>query len=502
MVVDEESAVLGLSGLRETQLKLDADHSQMCKVGAKGPMYRLIKGNIKQLVDQALLADQGFVPQPTPHPSAAGPTPPPIPPRMHSNSSASYAPPGRSNEPAQRVTGTVWVAQDKDPRSIRSAELKNKARWEEARDVEYEIFQEHLRTLGADHISTLTVGYNLAEMELEGNYLPKATEWASWVSENSQRVFGPRHALSLKIESLSAELLCAKGKYQEAESVCANVLARQQMTIGEDHFDTLQTRRRLGEAYNGLNRRDNALATAEKITETLKRLLGENHIRVFGAVLDTLEWVLYNHGDNTFITVHLQPDVRQAVEMLPLVHEELKAVLGQSHPMTIRALSLVGRGLTRAEQTVEASETLRRALAICEETYGPDHPQTMDIVSSIGVMYAFQGPKYPMNAQSRSEALPWLIRYVNWSERRRGIDNPETQITLEMLGNLHFASQQYAPAQKYYERAVAAYGSGNPAATQRISTNLQLCRANTMLYNRANGGRADLGNFLNALKRF
>ncbi|KAJ5730453.1 Tetratricopeptide-like helical [Penicillium malachiteum] len=502
LVVDEESAVLGLSGMRETQLKLDADHSQMCKVASRGPMYRLIKGNIKQMADQALIADQGYVPQSSPHPST-GRSPPPVPPRMHSNSSASYAPPGggRPNEPTQRIVGSVFVAQDKDPRSIRSAELKNLARWEESRDIDYQIFQDHLRTLGADHLSTLSMGYNLAEMELEANYLSKATEWTTWVSDNSQRVFGTRHPLAMKTESLMAEILCAKGKYQEAESICANVLARQQMTIGEDHFDTLDTRRRLGAAYNGLHRRANALMTAEKIAETMKRLLGENHIRVFGAILDTLEWILYNHEDTTYVTVHLQPDVRQAVEMLPHVHEEIKASLDQTHPLTIRALSLVGRGYTRAEQTVEASETLRRALAICEETYGPDHPQTMDIVSSIGIMYAFQTPQQLLTARSRSEALPWLIRYLEWCERRRGLDNPETQIILEMLGNLHFATNEYAPAQKYYERALIAYGGANPAATQRISTNLQLCRANTMFTNRTGSG-SDIRNFLSALKRF
>ncbi|KAJ5288889.1 hypothetical protein N7478_001919 [Penicillium angulare] len=502
LVVDEESAVLGLSGLRETQLKLDADHSQMCKVGSRGPMYRLIKGNIKQLVDQALLADQGFIPQRSPHPTT-GRLPPPIPPRMHSNSSTPYTPPGGSIiEPVQRVKGTIFVAQDKDPRSIRSAELKNRSNWDEAREVDYELFQEHLRTLGTDHVSTLAMGYNLAEVELEGNYLAKATEWSQWVSDNAQRVFGPRHPLSMKIESLMGELMCAKGKYQEGESICANVLARQQMTIGEDHLDTIETRHRLGIAYNGLNRRENALTTAEKIAETYKRLLGENHIRVFCAVLDTLEWVLFNHENTTYIVSlrYLPPDIQQAVDTLPHIYEELKSALGQTHPLTIRALSLVGRGQTRAQETTEASETLRRALAISEEFLGPDHPQTMDIVSNIGLMYALQGPQHLVTARSRSEAFPWLIRCLNWCERRRGIENPESQILLEMLGNLHMASQEYAPAQKYFERAMSAYGGADNAATKRINTNLRLCQANTMLTGR--GAGSGISNFLSAFQKF
>ena len=502
MVVDEESAVLGLSGLRETQLKLDADHSQMCKVGSRGPMYRLIKGNIKQLVDQALLSEQGFIPQPTGH--STGPTPPPLPPRLHSNSSAPYSPPGKALPPAQRIVGSLYTPLDNDPRSIRSAELKNKGKWNESRTIDYEIFQEHLRTLGADHISTLTVGYNLAEIELEASHLDKATEWCQWVSENTQRVFGTRHSLTMKIESLAAEVLYQKGQFQEVESICANVLACQQMNIGEDHFDTLDTRRRLGMAYNNLNRRENAIMTAEKLTETLKRLLGENHIRVFASALDMLEYVIYNHASEStaLVTMHLQADVQRALEMIPLLCQELQSGLGHAHPLTIRALSLHGRALIRAQKHMEASEKLRQALTICEEALGPEHPLTMDIVGNIGMMYALQGPQYLTGSSVPGEAFPWLLRYLNWCERYKGADNPETQIMLETLGNLHYRAQEYEPAQKYFERAVASFRrTSNTVAVQRIGNQLQICRTYNTMLNRAGAGNG-FGSFLSSLQRF
>ncbi|KAJ5119213.1 hypothetical protein N7526_010850 [Penicillium atrosanguineum] len=484
LVVNEESAVLGLSGLRETQLKLDADHSQMCKVGSRGPMYRLIKGNIKQLVDRAVLSEHGFIPQQQPH-LATGQSPPPVPPRMHSNSSRPFSPPGRSPAPVERVVGAIFNPLDTDPRSIQSAKHKNRGNWDEARKSDYEIFQEHLRTLGADHVSTLSVGYNMAEIELESGYVDKASEWCEWVTDNVQRVLGAKHALSMRTESLMAEILCQQGKYQESESVCANVLARQQINIGEGHLDTLDTRRRLGMAYNCLSRRENAILTAQNLTESLKRLLGDNHIRVFAAALDTLEY----------------PDVQQALEMLPEVYQELLVALGRGHPLTIRALSLHGRGLTRAQQHMPASETLRQALASSEEALGPNHALTMDIVGNIGVMYALQRPQYYGAANPPSEALPWLIRYLNWVEQYKGLKNPETQATLEMIGNLHFAAKEYEPAEKYFDRALASYqGTNSPAATQRIGANLQLCRANNMLTGRRIG--SGFGNLLSHLQRF
>lgn len=401
-------------------------------------MYRLIKGNIKQLVDQALLSEQGYIPQPTP-PPGMGNSAPTIPPRMSSNSIAPYCPPGRSPQAMQRVTGTLFAPLDNDSRPIRAAELKNRTQWDEARNIDYEIFQEHLRSLGPDHASTLTMGYNLAEIELESRYLQKASEWCQLVTDNSRRVFGNTHALPLRSESLMGEILCHKGRYQEAESVCANVLARQQISIREDHLDTRNTRRRLAMAYNELKRRENAIMTAEKLVDTLKRLLEENHIRVFWAALDALDYVIYNQGGQS---TYFPPDMQQAFTLLPQVHEELRAALGDRHPV---ALTLHGQGLARAHQIPEASETLRRALAISEDAFGPDHPQTMDIVGSIGAMYTLQGGLPFIGTNPATEAIPWLVRYLNWVEQRKGIENPEAITSLEMLGNIHLAAEQYQP---------------------------------------------------------
>ncbi|KAJ5106100.1 hypothetical protein NUU61_003447 [Penicillium alfredii] len=213
-----EGKAMQLGGTGPVSLVVDEESAVMCKVGSRGPMYRLIKGNTKQLVDQALLSEQGFIPRPTLHP-AAGSSPPPLPPRTHSNSSTPYQGQGRMPPAVQRVIGTIFTQLDNDPRSIRAAELKDRVRWDEARTLAYEIFQEHLGTLGADHFSTLSVGYNLAEVELESNYLGEADEWCQWVSDNAQRVFGSKHALAMKTEILMAEILCQQSIKRPSRSV-------------------------------------------------------------------------------------------------------------------------------------------------------------------------------------------------------------------------------------------------------------------------------------------
>lgn len=253
-------------------------------------------------------------------------------------------------------------------------------------------------------------------------------------------------------------------------------------------------------AYNELKRRENAIMTAEKLVDTLKRLLGENHIRVFWAALDALDYVIYNQGGQS---AYFPPDVQQAFMLLPQVHEELRAALGDRHPVTIRALTLHGQGLARAQQIPEASETLRRALAISEDALGPDHPQTMDIVGSIGAMYTLQGGLPFSGMKPATEAIPWLVRYLNWVEQRKGIDNPEAITSFEMLGNIHLAAKQYQPAQRYFERALAACrGTQDAAVQERISISLQLCQVHTSILNSSGGMGSGLGNFLSQLQRF
>lgn len=480
MVVDEESAVLGLPGQRETRLKLDADHSQMCKVGTRGPMYKLIKGNIKQIADQVLVAEQGYIPQPSP-----ASRPPPVPPRMHLNSSASY-PPSRSPVPVQRVTGTLFAPLDNDPRTIQAAEHKNKWQWDKARDLEYAIFQEHLRTLGPDHHSTLQVGYNLAEIDLRSECLSKATEWCEWVSNNSARVFDRRHPLAMRAESLMGEILCHQGKNQEGESVCANILARQQMTIGEDNLDTLETRRRLAVAYVCLGRKEEAVSVAEKRTTSLQRLLGENHIQVFASVLCTAELVVSNYmqNDATRLAARFDPKTEETSKGVAKFSRELHNILGPRHPLTIWGLRILGASQMNASNSItEPSETLRRALTNAEEYLGHDHPETLNIVALLGTMYAMQGSlglaAYSNNGSNAELAIPWLQRYLDWAEPRLGSGNPDVHASLSVLGTMYMSKQQYSEAQRYFERLVTACEESNTQLPQNVLNMIEICRLNT-----------------------
>ncbi|KAL4807865.1 hypothetical protein BDV18DRAFT_136296 [Aspergillus unguis] len=486
LVVDEESAILGLPGQRETRLKLDADHSQMCKVSSRGAMYKLIKGNIKQIADQVIIAERGFVPRP-----AASPTPgPPLPPRVHLNSSLPYTGPPRTPEPsASQVLGVLFQPADNDPRSIQVAKHLNDWKWDDARRAQYPIFQEHHRSLGQDHHSTLLAAYYLADIELCAGCWLKAKEWSDWVSSNTERALGKRHELTMKAESLAGELMFRLGKMQEGQSVCANVLARQQMTIGDDHRDTLETRRRVALAYSELGQHQEAIQAMMKYSESVGRVLGQDHIVFFASVLDTAEQVLSSRlGDNrqNMLVRYMGTDTQtEAVEDML---KELTTRLGMHHPLTIR-----GMWLSAAMQSLNpdngssASETFRRALTTAEEYLGTEHSETMSIVGVMGVMFALRGSmtEFGYNPYTKDlganiqNALPWLERYLSWAERHHGLGSPDTKSVVGLIGKLFFQAQQYQQAQNYLERVVASHRAAGTPVPDDVQQTLQLCRMNT-----------------------
>lgn len=475
--MDEESAILGLPGNRETRLKLDADHSNMCKVGKRGAMYKLIVGNIKQIVDQVLAVEREYIPQLSLSTALASPA-------QHLNSSIAYSV-SKSSRSKAEITGTLYEAVDNDSRSLQIADHENHGRWDEARKLAYAVFHDHARTLGKNHLSTLRMAYHLSEIELEARCLAKAARWCEWVSHHSERQFDKRHPLFLKAQSVMGEILCRQGRAQEGESVCANALARQQMTLGENDLDTLATRRRIAIADMALGRRQQANDIVHQRTATLKKLVGSHHIKVWESKLDSVEVTLVQHPTADHmgrIMMRYEPQARQNVDMVARISKELHGLLGPLHPLSIRALRLYGYLQLKINDCPrEASETLRRALASAEESLGTEHPETMNIVAYIGLSYATQGSTGRVflknTGQNIELALPWLQRYFRWAKTHVGLSNPEAQGMLQLLGQLYMSVQQYPAAQHYYELQVSACEQANIPVPGNARQMLQLCRS-------------------------
>ena len=370
-----------------------------------------------------------------------------------------------------------------DQRSLKLAEHKNMGRWDQAKLLEHQIFQEHQRTLGSEHLTTLMTGYNLAVADLGLGYVNDAAKWCSWASSTAQRTLGPEHHLSMKAESLSGEILLEQGKYEEAETICASVFVHQQDNLGDEHLDTLETQRRLGAACAALGRVQDGIHRLQKRTETLSRLLGEKHVQVFESKLDLVEIMVVSSaakGGAQYGMACFNNELWQASEIMPPIYQDLRSSLGPKHPLTIRSLGICGMIKALEGQSTEASDMLRLALTNSETALGRDHPQTMSIVISMGRLYCKQIGGVVIPGMVSAEARPWLKRYADWIKTRKGINHPEARSTFTLLGMYSMTNKDYVEAEKYYEQLSIGYRGENSKEATNANSMLQLCKMNTM----------------------
>ena len=452
----------------------------MCKIGMKGNMYKSIKGNIKLLADKAVASTQGYVPLPTHNSSPSSfPAPPPLPSRPQFNASSSYATPPPNGTMA-KVTGSLFYPTGTDTKSIRLAELKNTGHWDQAQPLEYEIFQDKLKTLGPDHLNTLNTGYDLACTYVELGLLKEASDWVGWVTNTNKSNLDQEHnILSMKVKRLHGEILQSQGDHHGCETVCATVLTSQEDSLGDDSLDTLATQALLASACNSLGRREEAVSRLGKRVQILERVVGGTHILSIVATLDLVDVTIDHHIGDQFGTARFNDDVQSAARIIPAIYANLKNSLGPRNQVSIRALAICGKIKILQGESTEASDILRRGLSYAEEILGVNHPLTINIVSAIAVMYMKQqGPSYKSNGPP--EMRPWFQRTLDWLEKRKGPKYQETRIVLQILALSYMSAQEYDKAEQYYERLSISYEGDNSKEAQDVNSMLQICQMNTM----------------------
>jgi tetratricopeptide (TPR) repeat protein len=129
---------------------------------------------------------------------------------------------------------------------------------------------------------------------------------------------------------------------------------------------------------------------------------------------------------------------------------------------------LVERG-----EYAEAEPVYRRVIAMRETLLGPEHPDTVQTLNALAVVYHHQG-RY-------SEAEPLYHRVLTTREKVLGPEHPDTAQTLNNLAGLYHQQGLYAEAEPLYYRCLAlrerALGSEHPDTAQSAH-NLALLRQN------------------------
>jgi tetratricopeptide (TPR) repeat protein len=139
--------------------------------------------------------------------------------------------------------------------------------------------------------------------------------------------------------------------------------------------------------------------------------------------------------------------------------------LGVALEPTGRLLNAVGLYLRNRARLTEAGRTLKRALAIDEKVYGPDHPEVAADVGNIGSILSDQG--------DLAGALEYARRALAIDERVYGPDHPTVAIRANNMGQILHDQGDLAGALEHTRRALAidekVYGPDHPTVAIRAN---------------------------------
>ena len=150
---------------------------------------------------------------------------------------------------------------------------------------------------------------------------------------------------------------------------------------------------------------------------------------------------------------------------------------GPDHPDVAIRLNNLAQLLQATNRLAEAEPLMRRALAIDEKSYGPDHPNVAIRLNNLATL---------LQATNRlAEAEPLMRRALAIDEKSLGPDHPNVAIRLNNLAQLLQATNRLAEAEPLMRRALAidekSYGPDHPDVAIRLNNLAQLLQATDRL---------------------
>ena len=140
----------------------------------------------------------------------------------------------------------------------------------------------------------------------------------------------------------------------------------------------------------------------------------------------------------------------QYEEALPLYQQALainEQTLGPEHPDTARSLNNLALPYKSQGRDEKALPLFERALAINERVLGPRHPDTARSLNNLALLYNSLGKD--------EEVLPLLKRALDIREKALGLEHPDVANSLNNLAALYENQGMDKEALSLYQRALA-----------------------------------------------
>jgi CHAT domain-containing protein len=236
----------------------------------------------------------------------------------------------------------------------------------------------------------------------------------------------------VKEEGAKIKELLKAGKYEDAQSLAKELLAKCERSLGPEHPGTAGALMWLAFAHDSRYQYNAAFPLYQRALQIREKTLGPEHPAT-AASLARLARCYRLLGDSA--------------KSLPLAQRALQIrekTLGPEHPDTAASLNLLGVTYAMGDPQKGLPFVLK-ALAIREKVLGPEHPQTADSMEALGKLYALMGDP--------AKGLPLVRRAAEVNEKVLGLDSTATAASLKKLGSLYLATKDYVLAEATFRKA-------------------------------------------------
>ncbi len=248
-----------------------------------------------------------------------------------------------------------------------------------------------------------------------------------------QRELGVENRKTLSAMNELATVGERQGRYAEAESLEAIVLAVRRRTLGSDHPETLQSMANLALIWSGMGRRDEAMALTREALDGFLRVSGEEN-------RETLE-TMHNLANNYREAGHLETAESLHVRVLSVQ----RRLLAADHPELLASLNSLAVLYLEMGRLSEAESLFVQTVEIRGRTLGPEHPETMTALNNLASVYSRRG--------RFREAKEVHHRILDARLRLLGEKHPHTLMSMGNLGDTYTQGGDPASGEPYLRRA-------------------------------------------------
>ncbi|MGC2323563.1 MAG: tetratricopeptide repeat protein [Terriglobales bacterium] len=319
---------------------------------------------------------------------------------------------------------------------------------------------------GADSPDVANLLNDLAEIEQQRQNFAEALALAERAISIEQALgerFSGEDATRIRARTLAiaGELRRIQGDYTRAEADLKEALAISLTQFGETSAEAGEARNNLAVLYKYWGRFDDGLKLYREALAPIIASQGEES--------QAAATVYHNIGG----ILHARGDLAAAEEPARKAWEVSQRLFGEADPRTMVDATAYAGVLDGLERYDESEPIYRRALAVFEQAYGPEHYEVAATLHNLAALLAAHG--------LHRDAEEHYRRALAIKERLLGADNTDLAITLNNLGRLLSETGRPAEAAPLLEAAVAALEKRLPPE----HPHLRRARANLYSANRA-----------------